>query len=128
MERVLDVYRRPYNAAIPVVCMDETPATTHPRDTRTDSGLPRQVERHDYEYERCAFARIHGERAAGRNTDDQSDGVKTKVDWAQFLQNIAERYRDAQKITLVMDNLNTHSPGALYQAFPLSRRRRYGIA
>ena len=43
---------------------------------------------------------------------------KTKVDWARFLQDIAERYRDAGKITLVMDNLNTHSPGALYQAFP----------
>ena len=42
---------------------------------------------------------------------------KTKVDWAQFLQDIAEHYPDAQKITLVMDNLNTHSPGALYQTF-----------
>ena len=43
---------------------------------------------------------------------------KTKVDWAQFLQDIAERYQTAQRITLVMDNLNTHSPGALYEAFP----------
>ena len=43
---------------------------------------------------------------------------KTKTDWARFLLDIAERYRDARKITLVMDNLNTHSPGALYQTFP----------
>jgi hypothetical protein len=43
---------------------------------------------------------------------------KTKVDWARFLQDIAERYQDAERITLVMDNLNTHSPGALYQTFP----------
>lgn len=43
---------------------------------------------------------------------------KTKVDWAQFLQDIAEHYQAAQKITLVMDNLNIHSPGALYEAFP----------
>ena len=43
---------------------------------------------------------------------------KTKVDWAWFLRDIAGRYQDAQKITLVMDNLNTHSPGALYEAFP----------
>lgn len=42
---------------------------------------------------------------------------KTKVDWAQFLQDIAEHYQAAQKITLVMDNLHTHSPGALYEAF-----------
>ncbi len=43
---------------------------------------------------------------------------KTKVDWARFLWDIAERYADAQRITLVMDNLSTHSPGALYEAFP----------
>jgi hypothetical protein len=43
---------------------------------------------------------------------------KTKRDWAVFLEQIADRYRDADKITLVMDNLNTHEPGALYKAFP----------
>lgn len=43
---------------------------------------------------------------------------KTKIDWARFLQEIGKRYQDAQKITLVMDNLNTHGPGALYDTFP----------
>ena len=43
---------------------------------------------------------------------------KTKIDWAHFLADIAARYPDAKKITLVMDNLNTHRPGALYEAFP----------
>ena len=43
---------------------------------------------------------------------------KTKIDWARFLQEIGKRYQDAQKITLVMDNLNTHDPGALYDTFP----------
>ena len=43
---------------------------------------------------------------------------KTKIDWAQFLADIAEQYRDATRITLVMDNLNTHQPGALYEAYP----------
>lgn len=119
MERVLDVYRRPYNAAIPVVCMDETPRQLI-RETRAPipacSGQP---ERHDYEYERCGVCNVFmaSEPLAGTRMTKVT-GYKTKVDWAQFLQDIAERYRDAQKITLVMDNLNTHSPGALYQAFP----------
>ena len=43
---------------------------------------------------------------------------KTKIDWARFLQEIGTRYQDAQKITLVRDNLNTHGPGVLYDTFP----------
>lgn len=119
MERVLDVYRRPYNAAIPVVCMDETPRQLI-RETRAPipacSGQP---ERHDYEYERCGVCNVFmaSEPLAGTRMTKVT-GYKTKVDWAWFLQDIAERYQDAQRITLVMDNLNTHSPGALYQTFP----------
>ena len=48
---------------------------------------------------------------------------KIKIDWARFLADIAERYADAGKITLVMDNLNTHRPGALYEAFPPARAK-----
>lgn len=119
MERVLDVYRRPYNMDIPVVCMDETPRQLI-RETRTPvPACPSQLERHDYEYERCGVCNIFmaSEPLAGRRMTKVT-ACKTKVDWAQFLQDIAERYPDAQRITLVMDNLNTHSPGALYQAFP----------
>ena len=119
MERVLDVYRRPYNVDIPVVCMDETPRQLI-RETRTPiPACPGQLERHDYEYERCGVCNVFmaSEPLAGARMTKVTEH-KTKVDWAQFLQDIAERYQDAQKITLVMDNLNTHSPGALYQAFP----------
>ncbi|HEC26440.1 MAG TPA: IS630 family transposase [Gammaproteobacteria bacterium] len=119
MERVLDVYRRPYNAAIPVVCMDETPRQLI-RETRTPiPACPGQLERHDYEYERCGVCNVFmaSEPLAGTRMTKVT-ARKTKVDWAQFIQDIAERYQDAKKITLVMDNLNTHSPGALYQAFP----------
>lgn len=119
MERVLDVYRRPYNTDIPVVCMDETPRQLI-RETRTPiPARPGQLERHDYEYERCGVCNVFmaSEPLAGKRMTKVTER-KTKVDWAQFLQNIAEHYPSAQKITLVMDNLNTHSPGALYEAFP----------
>ncbi len=48
---------------------------------------------------------------------------KTKLDWALFIEKIAIRYEDAEKITLVMDNLNTHGPGSLYEAFPLEKAK-----
>jgi len=119
MERVLDVYRRPYSAVIPVVCMDETPRQLI-RETRTPLPTgPHEPERFDYEYERCGVCTVFMacEPLAGRRMTKVTER-KTTTDWAQFLQDIAMHYRDADKITLVMDNLNTHSPGALYQTFP----------
>lgn len=119
MERVLDVYRRPYNVAVPVVCMDETPRQLI-RETRTPlPARPGQLARHDYEYERCGVANVFmaTEPLSGKRMTKVTER-KCKVDWAQFLYDIAERYPDAENITLVMDNLNTHSPGALYEAFP----------
>lgn len=106
-------------ALIPVVCMDETPRQLI-RETRTPiPARPGQLERHDYEYERCGVCNVFmaSEPLAGKRMTKVTER-KTKVDWAQFLQDIAEHYPSAQKITLVMDNLNTHSPGALYEAFP----------
>jgi hypothetical protein len=124
MERVLDVYRRPYDADIPVVCMDETPRQLI-RETRAPiPARPGQPEREDYEYERCGVCNVFmaSEPLAGTRMTKVTEH-KTKTDWARFLLDIAERYRDAQKITLVMDNLNTHSPGALYQTFPPERAK-----
>jgi hypothetical protein len=119
MERVLDVYRRPYNAGIPVVCMDETPRQLI-CETRTPiPASPGHLAREDYEYERRGVCNVFmaSEPLAGTRMTKVTER-KTKVDWARFLQDIAERYQDAERITLVMDNLNTHSPGALYQTFP----------
>lgn len=118
MERVLDVYRRPYNPSVPVVCMDETPRQLI-RETRTPvAARPGRRERHDYEYERCGVCNVFmaNEPLAGQRITKVTDR-KTKRDWAQFLQDIARRYAHAERITLVMDNLNTHTPGALYHAF-----------
>ncbi len=119
MERVLDVYRRPYDVTQPVVCMDETPRQLI-RETRTPlAPQPGRLERHDYEYERCGVCNVFmaTEPLAGRRLTKVTER-RTKIDWAHFIEDIAERYIDAEQITLIMDNLNTHSPGALYEVFP----------
>lgn len=119
MEKVLDVYHRPYDPARPVVCMDETPRQLI-RQTRMPIGLSKgHPERQDYEYERCGVCNVFmaNEPLAGQRITKVT-AHKTKRDWALFVKDIAERYPEAQQITLVMDNLNTHSPGALYETFP----------
>lgn len=118
MERVLDVYKRPYDARRPVVCMDESPRQLI-RETRpVQSAEPGRAERHDYEYERCGVCNVFMavEPLAGKRIVRVTER-KTRADWASFLEEIAGRYRRAEKITLVMDNLNTHSPGSLYETF-----------
>jgi transposase len=119
MEQVLDVYKRPYDARRPVVCMDESP-----RQLIRETRLPLAAScgrnaRHDYEYERCGVCNVFlaVEPLAGKRSLRITER-KTKTDWASFLEEIADHYRRAQKITLVMDNLSTHGPGALYETLP----------
>ena len=119
MEDVLDVYQRPYDAAYPVVCFDETRKELHasPR-----SGLPAEPglpARQDYEYERNGSASLClwyeplvGTR--GVSVREQHCGV----DIAGILQHLADAvYPNAKKIVLVCDNLSTHKPHFLYERF-----------
>ena len=125
MERVLDVYRRPYNAKRPVVCMDETPKQLI-KETRMPFGpAPGRLERYDYEYERCGVCNVFMacEPLGGKRLTKVTER-KTKKDWAVFLEEIAHEYNDAKKIILVMDNLNTHKPGALYEVFDPEKAKR----
>jgi hypothetical protein len=118
MEMVLDVYKRPYNARYPVVCMDESPKQLI-AETRTPiPASPGRPYRSDYEYKRCGVCNIFmaSEPLAGKRIVKITER-KTKRDWALFLEEIADHYQEAEKITLVMDNLNTHTPGALYETF-----------
>ena len=119
MERVLDVYRRPLDPALPVVCMDETPRQLISETRVPIPAKPGRPGRHDYEYRRCGTCNVFmaAEPLAGKRMTKVTER-RTKVDWAHFLADIAERYADAESITLVMDNLNTHRPGALYEAYP----------
>jgi len=119
MEKILDVYKRPWDALHPVICMDESPKQLI-AETRTpipcSTGKPA---RYDYEYRRCGSCNIFlaCEPLAGKRMVKITDR-RTKQDWAQFLQDIAKEYSQADIITLIMDNLNTHMPGSLYDSYP----------
>ena len=118
MERVLDIYKRPYNERRPVVCMDETPRQLI-KETRTPlDAAPGRLGRYDFEYARCGVCNVFMacEPLGGRRFAKVTER-KTKKDWAVFLEDIAHEYEEAERITLVMDNLNTHKPGALYEVF-----------
>ena len=118
MEKVLDVYKRPFDPLNPVVCMDESPKQLIGETKCPIPASPGQSARHDYEYNRCGVCNIFMacEPLAGKRMVKITER-KTKQDWAIFLEEIAMQYKDAQKITLVMDNLNTHEPGSFYEAF-----------
>ncbi len=118
MERVLDVYKSPYNPRFPVVCMDESPKQLIAETRIPIPSSPGRLALHDYEYRRCGVCNIFlaCEPLAGKRMVAISER-KTKRDWALFSEEIAEQYESAEKITLVMDNLNTHNPGSLYEAF-----------
>ena len=118
MEQVLDVYKRPYDSRFPVICMDESPRQLIDEVKRPVPARPGQPARHDYEYRRCGTCNLFmaNEPLAGKRMVEISES-RTKVDWALFVEKIASCYEDAEKITLVMDNLNSHVPGSLYEAF-----------
>jgi len=114
----LDVYKRPYDPLRPVVCMDESPRQLI-RETRLPlPARPGVVTRYDYEYERCGVCNVFVavEPLAGKRIVEVTER-RTKRDWALFLEEIARRYCHTERITLVMDNLNTHAPGSLYETF-----------
>jgi len=119
MEDVLEVYARPADAARPLVCLDEcTKQLT--REVRAPLGLaPGQPVREDYEYERNGVAAIFcavAPHLGWRHIEERAR--KTRCDYAHFLRALAEvHFPAAEKIVLVQDNLNTHSPASLYEAF-----------
>lgn len=126
MEQVLDVYKRPYDKEFPLVCMDESPKQLI-KETRIAIPMkPGQQAREDFEYERCGVSNIFmaTEPLKGKRHVKVTER-KTKVDWAIFIREIADNhYKNAKKITLVMDNLNTHKPSALYEAFEPKEAKR----
>jgi hypothetical protein len=126
MEDVLDVYARPHDPAAPVLCMDEMPVQLL-KETRVpiplEPGRPRRI---DYEYERNGTANIFifAEPLAGWRQTLVTER-RTAVDWALALRDLVDsRYADARVIVLIMDNLNTHTLGSLYEAFPPAEARR----
>jgi hypothetical protein len=126
MEDVLDVYQRPFDPKRPLVCMDEASKQLH-ADSRPPLPMqPGKAECYDYEYVRHGtanlfmfFAPLLGERHV--TVTDQ----RTRVDWAQAMCELIDgQYPEAERIVLVMDNLNTHTPASFYEAFAPAEARR----
>ena len=119
MEMVLDVYKRPYDGRYPVICMDESPKQLIAETKTPIAASAGRVAKYDYEYRRCGVCTVFMacEPLAGKRLVTVRQR-RTKQDWAYFIEEIANQYESASKITLVMDNLNTHVPGSLYETFP----------
>jgi hypothetical protein len=126
MEDVLDLYAEPYDPARPVVCFDETSKQLI-AETRSPLPMePGKPERVDYEYERKGTANLFlvtQPLGAWRHVDVTDR--RTKHDFAQQMRDLVDHhFPDATTIRVVLDNLNTHTPAALYEAFPPAEARR----
>lgn len=126
MEDILAVYTRPHDPDFPLVCVDETSKQLIGETRVTIPMKPGRPARHDYEYERngvanlfMMFAPLEGWRHV-KVTDRHA-----AIDYAQVLKDLSDtHFPDAEKIILVQDNLSTHTPASLYQAFPPNEARR----
>lgn len=126
MEDVLDVYVRPYDARFPQVCMDETSKQLVGETRVPIAAAPGRASRVDSEYERCGVSHLFMfvEPLRGWRHVTVTDR-RTKQDWAHAIQALVDtHYPAAERIVLVLDNLNTHTLGALYETFPPEEARR----
>jgi DDE superfamily endonuclease len=126
MEDVLDLYAEPPDPNRPKVCFDETPKQLIAETRQPLPARPGQPERYDYEYRRngtCNLFMFLDPDAGWRHVSVTAQ--RTKRDFAHQMKWLAdERYPDAERIRVVLDNLNTHRPAALYEAFPPDEARR----
>jgi hypothetical protein len=126
MEETLDIYKNPYDPQYPQVCMDEMSTQLIGEVRQPLPMKPGNTLKYDTEYKRngttnifMAFEPLMGQRYT--KVTDQ----RTKVDWAHFIQEFVDQhYPHAEKIRLVVDNLNTHTKASLYEAFAPSEAKR----
>ena len=126
MEDVLEVYTRPHDRERPVVCLDETSKQLIVETRAPIAAKPGRKARHDYEYERngvanlfMLFAPLEGWRQV------KVTSRHTAIDYAHVLKELSDvHFPGTAKIVLVQDNLNTHKPASLYEAFPAAEARR----
>ena len=126
MEDVLEVYRRPYDATRPVVCLDETFKQLIGETRAPLPAKPGAVERYDHVYVRNGVASLFlaCEPLAGWRHVAVTEN-RRRTAWAHVVRELLEgRYRDAETLVLVMDQLNTHSPASLYETFPPAEAKR----
>jgi transposase len=126
MEDVLTVYQRPLDPAHPVICMDETSKQLVGETRLALPVAPGQPQREDYEYERHGVANLFlfSEPLTGWR-EVQVTERRTRTDWAVAMREFSDRpYPAAERITVVLDNLNTHGPASFYEAFAPHEARR----
>lgn len=126
MEDVLEVYARSYDARYPVLCMDESSVQLVGEVQQPIPAAPGHPVLVDDEYVRNGVANIfiEVEPLGGKRTVKITE-QRTQVDWAVFIREmLEERYQDAEKVVLIMDNLNTHTTASLYMAFPPEKARK----
>ena len=126
MENVLEVYHRPYDPPRPVVCMDEASKQLVKEARVPQRASPGRAPRFDYEYERNGTANVFlfCEPLAGWRHVNVTDR-RTKLDWAAQIKELLDvHYPQVERVTLVMDNLNTHALASLYEAFEPAEARR----
>ena len=126
MEDILEVYKRPHEANKPLICMDETSKQLVKETRLPVSATPGQPARYDYEYERNGVCNLFMfyEPFGGKRYVSITDR-RTKKDWAIQIKELLDvHYPNAEKVVLVMDNLNTHKGASLYEKFPPAEARR----
>jgi hypothetical protein len=118
MEAILDLYEQPYDPKRPLICFDERPCQLIDDVLMPLPMEPGKPKRQDYHYKRngvctvfIAFEPLTGRRIV------QVRERRTKKDYAEFMQDLAQHYPEAEQIILIQDNLNTHTPGSFYAAF-----------
>ena len=126
MEDVLELYHEPYDPKRPVICMDEQPRQLLKETRRPIPARRGQSARYDYEYERAGTANLFlfCEPLAGWRHVEVTER-RTRLDWAHQVRRLLESdYPQAERVRLVLDNLNTHGAGSLYEAFEPTEARR----
>lgn len=121
----MEVYQRPYDEEVPVVCMDEKPYQLLDEKMQPVPMKPGNIKKCDYQYVRNGTCNIFmfTEPLAGFRHVDVTER-RTKRDWAQQMRVLLEEhYPDHEKIILVMDNLNTHTTGSFYETFDPQKAR-----
>jgi DDE superfamily endonuclease len=126
MEDVLDVYQQPVDPTRPLICLDETSRQVLAETRAALSVAPGRPARHDPEYARQGVVNVFlvcAPRQGWRQV--RISNQRTRIDWAHCIQELVdEHYPQADRLVLVMDQLNTHSPASLDEAFPPSEAKR----
>lgn len=126
MEDVLDVYKRPINPKRPLVCFDESPEQLVSETRQALPMMPGQLEKYDYEYQRAGVSNLFMFFAPLQNWRTvKVTQRRTKADWAYCMRDLTDiHFPEAEKIVVVQDQLNTHSPACLYEVFVPTEAKR----